>query len=1150
MADLISLGIKVSNQGITATSNALDKLAESAAKVGTAVDKLPASLQAVDATTKSSAAGVKSLNDTLEKASFGDAKLYKVNQALNTFKANADAARVAADAASKSTVSGFSDAQIYKVNQSLAAYKKSLQDAATAQAKLASDSLNKASFNDTQIYKANQALNAYKASLDAARQAEAAQAQASADNAARIQAVVKASLDRVAAENQATASSRNAQQANAAQAASTQQVIDAQNRAMASQTKLNAEATNANWAKKQQADLAALIGQIDPTVAALERLDQQEAKLNQYKKAGFLDTDSFNEYKAKIQQTRDELGKYTDSQNKAGLSSKALAQANRVLPAQFTDIIVSLSSGQKPLTVLLQQGGQIKDMYGGVGAALKGVGGYILGLLNPITLTAAAIAAVGAAFLAGQGEAEDFNKAIIITGNAAGVTTDQLSDMSKQIGDTVGGQHAAAAALAEVASAGTFTASQLGEVTKAALQLQKTGGQAIGDTVKQFQKLAEDPAKASAELNKQYGYLTASVYDQIKALQDQGKATEAADLAMKTYADSINDRTPQIQQNLGLIQQAWVAIKGAVVGATNAVLDFGRNETGTEAVARLQSQIKLLQNGLNSGGLVGQGAENAKQQIAELTNELIQAQYASAEKQSQAAAEGVKTQFDKRYTAYAEEADKYRSETTKLNQEISAAQKEADDLYAKAIAQGNTKAAAEIRAREKVIVDGLKSRIPKGSAGSISNAENSAQLQDYKDQLAALTKSYDDQQKVLDAKRKGDLIEQHDYYSQSTKLVQDSADAQVKAINDEIAALQARSVSGVAAINNQKQIAQLQADAVKVQADAQQKLTLLRIEEEAETKKTTAAINSYIEALGQQTKARQNEIDAQVQSIGLGDKEFSRLQTLNKITSDAADQQLKLAKARAAGQIDQNTYDQETKALQDAVDARVKAEQDGFEKIDAAQADWTNGAKKAFQDFADEAANTAESTRKIFSDAFDGLSDVITDFITTGKADFKGFLDQLVREIVASQVKQALANQFSGLFGSSGTASAGGGGSYGSIADLFSSGSFSYFKDGGAFQNGKLQKFANGGVVNTPTFFGFGNGSMGVAGEAGDEGILPLRRGPNGKLGVESHGSSGGGRNYSLNQTFVVAGNPDKKTRMQLASENGRQITTAVRRTA
>ena len=902
--------------------------------------------------------------------------------------------------------------------------------------------------------------------------------------------------------------------------------------------------------KAQKDALAALIGQIDPTVAALGRLDDQERKLASFKAKGLIDTDSFNDYNAKIQASRDSLSKFTDTQNKAGLSAKALANANRVLPAQFTDIVVSLSSGQKPLTVLLQQGGQIKDMYGGVGAALKGVGGYILGLLNPITLTAAAIAAVGAAFLAGQGEAEDFNKAIIITGNAAGVTTDQLSDMSKQIGATVGGQHAAAAALAEVASAGTFTAGQLGEVTKAALQLQKTGGQAIGDTVKQFQKLAEDPAKASAELNKQYGYLTASVYDQIKALQDQGKATEAADLAMKTYADSINDRTPQIQQNLGLIQQAWVAIKGAVVGATNAVLDFGRNETGTEAVARLQSQIKLLQNGLNSGGLVGQGAENAKQQIAELTNELVSAQYEAAEKEGKAAADGQKTVFNKRYTAYAEEADKYKSDSAKKQEEITKAQTEGDALYADAIKQGNTQLAAQIRARQKAIIDGINSRGAKGSSGaSLDNAENSAQLQDYKDQLAALTKSYDDQQKVLDAKRKGDLIEQQDYYSQSTKLVQDSADAQVKAINDEIAALQARSVSGVAAINNQKQIAQLQADAVKVQADAQQKLTLLRIEEEAETKKTTAAINSYIEALGQQTKARQNEIDAQVQSIGLGDKEFSRLQTLNKITSDAADQQLKLAKARAAGQIDQNTYDQETKALQDAVDARVKAEQDGFEKIDAAQADWTNGAKKAFQDFADEAANTAESTRKIFSDAFDGLSDVITDFITTGKADFKGFLDQLVKEIVASQVKQALANQFSGLFGSSGTASAGGG-SYGSIADLFSSGSFSYFKDGGAFQNGKLQKFANGGVVNTPTFFGFGNGSMGVAGEAGDEGILPLRRGPNGKLGVESHGSNGGGRNYSLNQTFLVAGNPDKKTRMQLASENGRQITTAVRRTA
>ena len=61
--------------------------------------------------------------------------------------------------------------------------------------------------------------------------------------------------------------------------------------------------------------------------------------------------------------------------------------------------------------------------------------------------------------------------------------------------------------------------------------------------------------------------------------------------------------------------------------------------------------------------------------------------------------------------------------------------------------------------------------------------------------------------------------------------------------------------------------------------------------------------------------------------------------------------------------------------------------------------------------------------------------------------------------------------------------------------------------DGNAFMNGKVQKYAYGGVVNRPTLFPMANG-MGLMGEAGAEAILPLRRGSNGKLGVQA---SGGG---------------------------------------
>ena len=56
-----------------------------------------------------------------------------------------------------------------------------------------------------------------------------------------------------------------------------------------------------------------------------------------------------------------------------------------MIPAQMTDIVVGLSTGQSPFMVLMQQGGQLKDMFGGIGPAIKGVGTYVMGLVNPLT---------------------------------------------------------------------------------------------------------------------------------------------------------------------------------------------------------------------------------------------------------------------------------------------------------------------------------------------------------------------------------------------------------------------------------------------------------------------------------------------------------------------------------------------------------------------------------------------------------------------------------------------------------------------------------------------------------------------------------------------------------------------------------------------
>lgn len=275
-----------------------------------------------------------------------------------------------------------------------------------------------------------------------------------------------------------------------------------------------------------------------------------------------------------------------------GVSARQTQAALRQLPAQFSDIVISLQGGQNPLSVFLQQGSQIKDSFGGVGPALRETARYAAGLINPFTAGAAAVGLLGVAYYQGSKESSAFNKAIISSGNFAGVSAGQLQEMAASIRGVDVTQRQAAAGLAEFTSAGVFTAEQLQSMTAAAIRWEDATGKAVSDTVTEFKKLAADPVKASEDLNRQYNYLTASVYEQISALQAQGKESEAAQVAEKAYADALSERSTNVKESLGTIETAWNDVAKAAKGAWDAALDIGREKTIDEKIAELKQRIK------------------------------------------------------------------------------------------------------------------------------------------------------------------------------------------------------------------------------------------------------------------------------------------------------------------------------------------------------------------------------------------------------------------------------------------------------------------------------------------------------------------------------------------------------------------------------
>ena len=105
------------------------------------------------------------------------------------------------------------------------------------------------------------------------------------------------------------------------------------------------------------------------------------------------------------------------------------------------------------------------------------------------------------------------------------------------------------------------------------------------------------------------------------------------------------------------------------------------------------------------------------------------------------------------------------------------------------------------------------------------------------------------------------------------------------------------------------------------------------------------------------------------------------------------------------------------------------------------------------------------------------------------------------------------------------------------ISGLFGGGSL--FEKGGSFSQGRVMPFANGGIVSGPTTFPM-RGGMGLMGEAGPEAIMPLTRGPSGRLGVEV---SGGGRPVNITMNIST---PDvegfRRSQGQVAAQLSRAL--------
>ncbi|CNL32874.1 putative phage tail protein [Yersinia frederiksenii] len=285
------------------------------------------------------------------------------------------------------------------------------------------------------------------------------------------------------------------------------------------------------------------------------------------------------------------LKEQEDAWKKGTVSAGQYRMAMRQLPMQFTDIATSIAGGMPLYMIAIQQGGQIKDSFGGIGNASKA----LLSLITPMTVglvgAAAVVGGLALAYYKGAAENEEFNKQLILTGNYAGRTASQLQAMAKGLSGDGLTQSALSAAMAKVVGTGSFDSSQIEMVTLAAAKMEQATGQSIDATVNNFKRLQDEPLKAAKELDDQLHYLTASEYEQISAMERSGNTIGAARVAMESYSKAMRERADEVVNNVGYMERSWNSLKNTAAGAWDAMLDIGRDKSLDDRLADVNARM-------------------------------------------------------------------------------------------------------------------------------------------------------------------------------------------------------------------------------------------------------------------------------------------------------------------------------------------------------------------------------------------------------------------------------------------------------------------------------------------------------------------------------------------------------------------------------
>ncbi|MGY0145267.1 phage tail tape measure protein [Edwardsiella tarda] len=839
-----------------------------------------------------------------------------------------------------------------------------------------------------------------------------------------------------------------------------------------------------------------LLQSIDPTLRSMDALEVKQRRIEKALREGKISTEEYSRamqvltrdldhtqakerlYASAFGQSTAAMQRQEQMLKKMNLTVGQYRNAIGMLPAQMTDVVTQLAGGQNPLLILLQQGGQIKDSFGGIRNMFMALGAAISPAALGVMGVTGGILGLSYAYYKVDKEQQDFNRSLIMTGQYAGKTRDELLALSHAMAGNGVSQWEMSSIVAKTVGTGAFTGSAIEMVANAAAKLEQVTGVSIESTIEQFKRLQKDPVTAVKELDSQLHFLTSTQLEQINSLALQGRVQDAAKIAMNAYADTVNSRTNEMKESLGTLSQAWLGVKKAMGAVSDAVSDAFRDSSRQGGIAALEVELKRLKSMPQDI----MGNREAVARVSSLLSVLKHAQdlhgdISEVSREADKANEARKKQIEATEKLNREyESEEARHLRILANIRNSGASKEAisnatnaeNERYAKSQSRGNSGTP-----QGESLADRYSQRLAQTREALRLEISGANQLTQSERDLIALRQRLDD--------LKG----------RSLTKTEQSVVANAAVLEK----LLSQNVAEEKALEHQKALNELKLKGEQLSMQ-----------------------------LGQDAARDQRMREIELKGMGMGDLARERMRQEAALRDHYAQLQGELERvAKQKGTLGSDEYNADLQMLQESLNQRLQKQREYYASVDALRADWHVGVSSSMQNIKDLGNDVAGAAGAALTGAFNSAADSLANFVTTGKSNFRSFTSSILADLARIAARMALSKAVGGLFSLLGGA-IGGENSGVRGGNAFTNGMYDnlpMFAKGGVFSNSPNLSAYSGSVVSRPTFFAFARGA-GLMGEAGPEAIMPLARNSKGELAVKAIGGGSGGMVFEQNNHVTI----------------------------